>query len=77
MFLVTGVTLDLLFTCNFYFVHQPRFVQEKLNSSLIWSFIFNNGGFDILFKCSGLFMNVYPKTNTLFIQGSNQEKVNR
>ena len=73
MFLVTGVTLDLLFT--WYLVHQPKFVQEKLNSSLIWSFVFNNGGFHILFKCSGLFMNVYPKNKTLFIQGSNQEKV--
>ena len=73
MFLVTGVTLDLLFT--WYLVHQPKFVQEKLNSSLNWSFVFNNDGVHILFKCSGLFMNVYPKTKTLFIQGSNQEKV--
>lgn len=73
MFLVTGVTPDLLFT--WYLVHQPKFVQEKLNSSLIWSFVFSNGGFHILFKCSGLFMNVNPKTKTLFIQGSNQEKV--
>ena len=71
MFLVTGVTPDLLFT--WYLVHQPKFVQEKLNSSLIWSFVFNDGGFHILFKCSGLFMNVNPKTDSLYPRFKSRE----